>query len=165
MKNFAAIDFETANYHHSSVCSVGIVIVRNGEIADKIYRLIRPEPEWYSYWNTQIHGLTAVDTENEPVFPQVWEEIVPKIAGLPLVAHNSPFDEGCLRAVHKAYGMDYPNYSFRCTCQASRRVFGKSLPDHKLPTVAAHCGYELQQHHHALADAEACAQIAMKIIR
>jgi len=26
MKDFAAIDFETANYQRSSVCSVGIVI-------------------------------------------------------------------------------------------------------------------------------------------
>ncbi|MDR1762987.1 MAG: exonuclease, partial [Dysgonamonadaceae bacterium] len=69
MKSFAAIDFETANYHPSSVCSVGVVIVRDGQIVEKIYRLIRPEPEWYSYWNTQIHGLTAEDTQDAPVFP------------------------------------------------------------------------------------------------
>lgn len=29
MKNFAAIDFETANQQRTSVCSVGIVIVRD----------------------------------------------------------------------------------------------------------------------------------------
>ena len=34
MKDFAAIDFETANNQRSSVCSVGIVIVRDGEITD-----------------------------------------------------------------------------------------------------------------------------------
>ena len=164
MTDFATIDFETANYNPSSVCSVGVVIVRNGKIADKIYRLIRPEPEWYSYWNTQIHGLTAVDTENEPVFPFIWEEIAPHIAGLPLVAHNSPFDEGCLRAVHRVYQMDYPDYEFRCTCRASRRAFGKTLPNHQLHTVAAHCGFDLKNHHHALADAEACAVIAMMVL-
>ena len=95
--DFAAIDFEIANYYRSSVCSVGVVVVRNRQIVDKIYRLIRPEPEWYWYRFTQIHGLTAGDTENEKVFPYVWAEIDPKIADLPLVAHNSPFDEGCLR--------------------------------------------------------------------
>ena len=163
MLNFAAIDFETANYHHSSVCSVGVVIVRNGIITDKIYRLIRPEPEWYSYWNTQIHGLTVADTENEKVFPHVWADIAPKIAGLPLVAHNSPFDEGCLRAVFRVYQMDYPDYEFYCTCRASRKLFKKTLPNHKLHTVAAHCGFDLTNHHHALADAEACAVIAMKV--
>jgi DNA polymerase-3 subunit epsilon len=108
--------------------------------------------------------LTAADTENEKVFPHVWEEIAPKIKGLPLVAHNSPFDEGCLRAVFRVYQMDYPDYEFYCTCRASRSIFGKSLPNHKLPTVAAHCGYDLTKHHHALADAEACAVIALKIL-
>jgi DNA polymerase-3 subunit epsilon len=164
MKNFAAIDFETANYNPSSVCSVGIVIVRDGVLTEKIYCLIRPKPEWYSYWNTQIHGLTSRDTENTPVFPEVWREIAPKIAGLPLVAHNSPFDERCLRAAHRVYQMDYPGYEFYCTCRTSRRIFGKTLPNHRLQTVAAHCGYDLRQHHHALADAEACAAIAMKVL-
>jgi DNA polymerase-3 subunit epsilon len=165
MQNFAAIDFETANYNPSSVCSVGIVIIRDGQIVEKIYHLIRPEPEWYSYWNTQIHGLTAEDTQNAPVFPHVWAEIAPKIAGLPLAAHNSPFDEGCLRAAHRVYQMDYPDYTFHCTCRASRRVFGNNLPNHKLHTVAACCGYDLKNHHHALADAEACAAIAKKILK
>ena len=32
--NFAAIDFETANNERSLVCSVGVVIVRGGEIVD-----------------------------------------------------------------------------------------------------------------------------------
>lgn len=39
MKDFAAIDFETVNNERSSVCSVGIVIVRNGEIVDTFYSL------------------------------------------------------------------------------------------------------------------------------
>ncbi|MDR1455190.1 MAG: 3'-5' exonuclease [Tannerella sp.] len=163
MKDFAAIDFETANSYRSSVCSVGIVIVRGGQTVEKMYRLIRPDPEWYSFRNIQVHGLTAKDTRNAPVFPRVWAEIAPKILGLPLVAHNSPFDEGCLRTVHGVYQMDYPEYEFHCTCRASRRLFGKTLPNHQLQTVAAHCGYDLQAHHHALADAEACAAIALKV--
>ena len=32
MQDFAAIDFETANNERSSVCSVGVVIVKNGEM-------------------------------------------------------------------------------------------------------------------------------------
>ena len=164
MLDFAAIDFETANNEFSSVCSVGVVVVREGKIKDKIYRLIRPEPEWYLYWNTQIHGLTAADTADAKVFPDVWAEIAPKIEGLPLVAHNSPFDKRCLQAVFRTYQMDYPDYEFHCTCRASRRVFGKSLPNHQLHTVAAHCEFDLPNHHHALADAEACAVIAIKIL-
>ena len=43
MDNFAAIDFETANNERTSICSVGVVIVRNGEIADRFYSLVHPE--------------------------------------------------------------------------------------------------------------------------
>ncbi|WP_300725472.1 3'-5' exonuclease [uncultured Bacteroides sp.] len=164
MKNFAAIDFETANRERSSVCSVGIVIVRDGIVRQKIYRLIHPHPNYYSYWNIQVHGLTAQDTDAAPVFPDVWKEIAPLIEGLPLVAHNSPFDEGCLKAVFKTYQMDYPDYKFFCTCRAARRIFKDEIPDHRLPTVALRCGYDLTSHHHALADAEACAQIALQIL-
>lgn len=45
MENFAAIDFETANEQRTSVCSVGVVIVREGVFVDSYYSLIRPEPE------------------------------------------------------------------------------------------------------------------------
>ena len=58
MNNFAAIDFETANNERSSVCSVGIVVVRDGKIVDKFYSLIKPEPEYYNYWCSQVHGLS-----------------------------------------------------------------------------------------------------------
>ena len=50
------------------------------------------------------------------------------------------------------------------TLAVSRRYYGNSLPNHQLQTVAAACGYNLENHHHALADAEACAHIAMKLL-
>ena len=44
------------------------------------------------------------------------------------------------------------------------RLYGSSLPNHQLQTVAAACGYDLTRHLHALADAEACAAIALQIL-
>jgi DNA polymerase-3 subunit epsilon len=38
------------------------------------------------------------------------------------------------------------------------------LPNHQLHTVSEYCGYHLANHHHALADAEACAWIAREIL-
>lgn len=163
MKDFAAIDFETANNERTSVCSVGVIIVRNGEIVDSFYSLIQPEPNYYNYWCTQVHGLTEEDTEDAPIFPEVWKQIVPLIEGLPLVAHNKAFDESCLRAAFRCYQMDYPEYPFLCTLTTSRKVF-PDLENHQLHTVAQECGYVLENHHHALADAEACAAIAIKIL-
>lgn len=71
MKSFVAIDFETANQCRSSVCSVGLVIVRDNEVVDKFYSLIHPVPNYYSYQNTQVHGLTVDATQSAPVFPDV----------------------------------------------------------------------------------------------
>ena len=42
MQDFAAIDFETANYARSSVCSVGVIIVRGGEVWISSTRLSSP---------------------------------------------------------------------------------------------------------------------------
>jgi len=163
LRDFAAIDFETANEQLSSICSVGVVIVRNGVITERFYSLIQPEPDHYNYSNTQIHGLSYEDTVNAEVFPKVWKQIELLIEGLPLVAHNKGFDEACLKAVFKTYQMDYPDYRFYCTLAASRKQL-KYLPNHQLHTVAEDCGYLLTDHHNALADAEACAEIAMQLL-
>jgi len=182
MNDFIAIDFETANKYPSSVCSVGIVMVRQRKVVDTFYSLIQPEPNFYNYFCQRVHGLSAADTDNAPVFPYVWQQLEERIidvyfsdqlafddrrdliASIPFVAHNSRFDEECLKAVFRVYQMDYPDYRFRDTLAASRRHFGHSLPNHQLHTVAAACGYDLKNHHHALADAEACAAIALSIM-
>ena len=124
MKDFAAIDFETANQRRSSVCSVGIVVVRDGEIVDKFYSLIQPIPNYYTYWTTEVHGLTRGDTDGNPLFPDVWKQIEPRIAGLPLVAHNRPFDESCLQAVFAEYGM--------VLCRKLNRIWFNLLPRRRL---------------------------------
>ena len=164
LRSFNALDFETANEQPSSVCSVGLVIVRNDIIVDSFYSLIHPEPEYYQWFCRRVHGLGPEDTEDAPVFPEVWDKIAPMLEGYPLVAHNACFDEGCLKAVHRVYRMDYPDYVFHDTLTASRRRFGRDLPNHQLQTVACACGFDLTRHHHALADAEACAWIAREIL-
>ena len=162
MNDFAAIDFETANSSRSSICSIGIVIVRERKICEKIYRLVRPYPNYYNYYNTLIHGLSNIDTDEEAKFPEVWSDIAPLLEGLPLIAHNAPFDRGCLIAAHEAFLIEYPNYQFFCTLQESRRQL-PFIENHQLHTVSDYCGYPLENHHHALADAEACARIALKL--
>ena len=171
LRDFVAIDVETANEELSSICSVGVVIVSHGQIVDTYYSLIHPEPEYFSYFNRRVHGLSAIDTDDAPIFPVVWEEVerhiaavFPHAATVPFVAHNAPFDESCLRAAFKTYQLDYPDYLFYDTLAASRRQFRRSLPDHQLHTVAAACGYDLREHHHALEDAKACAVIALDLL-
>jgi len=172
MREGIAIDFETANECPTSVCSVGAVLFRDGEIVRSFYSLIQPEPNYYKYFCQRVHGLGHTDTDDAPCFPEVWAQLEAEIGqgvsleelGIPFVAHNSRFDEGCLKAVFNVYRMTYPDYEFHDTLWASRRHFGASLPNHQLHTVSEACGYILENHHHALADAEACAWIAMEIL-
>ena len=65
MRDFAAIDFETANECPSSVCSVGVVIVRGGEVTDSFYSLIHPEPEYYKWFCQEVHGIGPEDLEED----------------------------------------------------------------------------------------------------
>ena len=184
MKDFVAIDFETANGQHSSICSVGLVVVRNGEIVDTYYSLVKPTPNYYAWFCQEVHGLDRCDTDNAPVFSKVWAEIENLLArdfqdqfpdsdeplcdklsnSVILVAHNARFDQSCLNAAFSTYGIHDRYYTFLDTLAQSRRHFGNALPNHQLQTVAAACGYDLKNHHHALADAEACAWIAREIL-
>jgi len=59
--------------------------------------------------------------------------------------------------------MDSPDKEFLDTLCVSRRKFCH-LPNHQLQTVAEACDFCMKNHHHALADAEACAWIAREII-
>jgi DNA polymerase-3 subunit epsilon len=163
MNDFVAIDFETANACPSSVCSVGLVQVRNGVVTDSYYSLIRPEPDYYAWFCRKVHGLGPEDTKDADIFPDVWQRAECLIGDLPLVAHNKQFDEHCLRSVMQVYQMDWPDYHFYCTLKASRRKM-PYLENHQLHTVAYACGFDLRNHHNALADAEACAAIALKIL-
>jgi DNA polymerase-3 subunit epsilon len=65
LRDFIAIDFETANQEPSSVCSVGVVMVRDGQIVDSFYSLIQPEPNYYNYWCQRVHGITQIETVEE----------------------------------------------------------------------------------------------------
>ena len=130
MKNFVAIDFETANYEPTSICFVGLVVVRGGEITQRMHRLVCPEPDYYiRRFSEQVHGIYPADTCGAPTFDAVWSEIVPWVEGLPFVAHNKAFDERVLRAACRMYGIDYTYGTFLCTLRQARRV----IPARPLP--------------------------------
>ena len=163
LHDFAAIDFEGANGEVTSACSMGVVIVRADEIVERFYSLIKPVPNKYDFWTTKVHGITYKDTNHAPLFPEVWDHVKDKVRGLPMVAHGISFDERVLKALHELYHIPYPNFKFYCTHLGSELLVPE-LENHKLQTVAKHFGYDLAgNHHNAVADAEACAVIAMHI--
>ncbi|GAA1465625.1 exonuclease domain-containing protein [Nocardiopsis exhalans] len=156
---WTAIDFETANQDRGSVCAVGLVRVSEGRVVDRFSTLIRP-PEAVSFFsrhNTAVHGITAADVTEAPTWEKVREQVVDFVQGGALVAHNAPFDMGALRQACAHTGQALPAFDYACTLALSRRTW--DLPDHRLPTVCAHVGHQITQHHRADADAEAAAHI------
>ncbi len=157
MSTFLAIDFETANYASDSACAIGLVRVENGEIISEESRLIcPPSPEFYF---THIHGLTWGDVEFEPTFQNVWPDIETYFDGIDfLAAHNSGFDAKVLKSCCATYDLTPPTEEFICTVKLARGMW--NVRPTKLPNVAHFLGLDLD-HHDALSDSRACANIVI----
>ncbi len=157
MTTFAAIDFETANNYRDSACAVGLVIVSDGIIVQRMFTLIRPPTSFFQF--TYIHGITWEDVENEGSFGEIWPNIFDGIKHVDfLVAHNASFDKGVLNACCSSHGILMPKQNFHCTVQIARKSW--NIFPTKLPNVCNYLDIELN-HHEALSDAEACARIVI----
>ncbi|GAA3729137.1 exonuclease domain-containing protein [Salinactinospora qingdaonensis] len=159
---WSAIDFETANSHPGSVCSVGLVRICGGEIVARSTTVVRPPRpvDWFARFNIEFHGITPAHVADAPEWPEVFDHILDFAAGAPLVAHNATFDMGVIRSACAQAGLSWPELPYTCSLATARRVW-RDLPDYKLPTVCARIGHELLRHHSADADAEAAAQIML----
>lgn len=162
---FAAIDFETANQFRGSPCQIGLVIVRNGEIVDEQRRLIRPPeatgPDDFDDYNIRLHGIDWEMVKGEPEFDDVWKSLSQIIGDRPIVAHNAAFDVGVLRDSLDMFGLPWPILSYTCTLVTSRRLL--TLPSYTLGFVASELNIDPGQHHDALDDARAAAEIMLKL--
>lgn len=159
--NFYAFDFETASYDKHSACSIAIVKVENSRIVDEFYTLIKPETPFF-WRNTQIHGIHESDVVNAPKFPEVWQQIQHCFQPNRLVvAHNASFDCSVLAGCLDYYGLEQPNYLSLCTVKTSRKLFPE-FPNHKLNTVCENLNITLNNHHDALEDSRACAEILLQ---
>ena len=152
MHNFTAIDFETAQNSRWSICQVGMVRVVGGRVIDTVNRLVQPPDNYYSYRNMDIHGICSTDTMNEPCFVTVWPEIRQYIQNECVVAYYGKFDFGCLKSTLEYYQLGIPDYQQECTY----KIYGKRLnllcEEHQIPL----------NHHDALSDAFACAELYMR---
>lgn len=156
--NFAAIDFETANFFRDSACSIGVAIVRDGRIVHTVHRLIRPPSSWFKF--TWVHGIVWSQVKDAPPFGTVWPEIAPLLEGVDfLAAHNASFDQGVLSACLKRNDLPVPDLPFVCSLKVAREVWG-GFRRNRLSDVCARLKIPLN-HHDALSDAEACAQILL----
>lgn len=161
--DFVAIDFETANSKRNSVCSVAVVGVKDNKMYEMFYSLVKPPEMNFSYYNTQIHGITADDVRSMPTFPQIWDKLKMCLDKKIVLAHNASFDMGVLKSVLNTYELDEPNFNYYCTVSIAKKVW-PDLENHKLNTLADHFNINFK-HHNALHDSKVCAMIAVLATR
>jgi DNA polymerase-3 subunit epsilon len=161
--SFTAIDFETANSVWGSVCAVGLVKVSDGAITGRYSTLIKPPEGLYDFHpiNMSKHGITADDVADAPSWSQILPEIMAFAGEDTLVAHNAGFDLGALRQACDWTGLEYPDLKYMCTLVMSRAVY--DFPVHKLNWLVHELGLDPFEHHDAVQDAHACAQICLDI--
>lgn len=157
--NFLAIDFETATPKRTSICEVGICVVRDGAIVETRSWLTQPAGNLYSYWNIKCHGIQPEDTKNAQSFPEVWEEIEQLYLDVfdTFVAHNATFDRSCLERSAEFYHLHLPELKWHCSLQTARKVYDFGC--NTLGYLCEQLGIPEGTHHRAGDDAEMCARL------
>lgn len=156
-ERFVALDFETADNGGDSACAMGIVRVENGEVVLREHYLIRPPRKQMFF--THIHGIRWSDVANQPTFGELWSRVRDRFDGVDFIsAHNASFDRRVLYASCETYGLVPPPQPFLCTVDLARKIW--NIRPTKLPNVCQFLNIELN-HHDALSDASACAQIVI----
>ncbi len=153
--NFVALDFETADPGADSACAIGLVKVVEGQVTEKHIHLIRPPRPYFHF--THIHGITWEDCKDKPTFAQLWPRLRAVFDGARFIAaHNASFDKRVLTACCQKAGFPPPSLPFLCTVKLSRALW--NIRPTKLSDVCRELAIKLQ-HHEALSDANACAEI------
>ena len=163
--DFTATDFETANSYRGSSCSVGLVKVRDDQIADESYTLVHPPArfDYFDDFNTWLHGISAQMVADAPSWRQVADWIVRYTDSDTLVCHNAGFDIGVIRYACIADEVPWSSVDFLCTLVLARQAY--RLPSYRLPFVAAQCDVDFHQHHQASDDARCAALITVAMAR
>ena len=157
---FNAIDVETANSSAASICQIGIVQVRNGEIKGVLSFLVNPEQP-FSPVNIGIHGIGEHTTKDSATLPQLESRLRRLLEGRPLVSHTG-FDRAALDGAMVRYCLQ----PIRTPWLDSAWIARRSWPERyrrrgwNLANVAGHLGI-LFRHHDAAEDARASAEIVL----
>ncbi len=161
-QEYVVVDLETtggrAEYHR--VTEIGAVKIRNGVIVDTFETLLDPARRIPSKI-TRLTGITNEMVEGKPGFAEVADDLESFLGEAIFVAHSVNFDYGFLRREFERIGRSFRRPTL-CTVVAMRKFF-PSLPSYGLGNLCKEFGIELRDHHRALCDAKATAQLLQMI--
>lgn len=159
---FTLVDVETTggSPYYDRVIEVGIIRVVRGEVKQTLSTLINPGVSIPAFI-TSITGIRDSHVKKAPKFEKVFPEINKLFKGSIFVAHNVNFDYHFLRGEYLRLGKDFEMPKM-CTVRLSRALY----PEHKrhgLSAIIERFGFECEDRHRALGDAQVLWDFMQKI--
>ena len=155
--HFIAIDVETANYNIHSLCQIGLVEYRAGEIAPVWETLLNPH-DHFSRFNIEIHGITPEMVTDAPAFPDIYPALHDFLAGNIVISHTK-FDKGAINGAVSHFGLPPINCTWLDSALIAKRAWPQfSRGGFGLANLSRFLDFKFR-HHDALEDARACAYI------
>ena len=161
-QNYVVVDVETTGGRGENhrVTEIGAVKVRGGRVVDRFQTLLNPQRSIPPNI-IRLTGISPAMVETAPYFADVVDEFEAFMQDAIFVAHNVEFDYGFIAAEFRRIGRTF-RYPKLCTCASMRRLY----PGHRSYSLASLCrAYDipLKQHHRALCDAEAAAELLLLV--
>lgn len=152
--DFIVIDFETATRNNNSACQVGVVAIKDLLVVDYYESYIRPPYNRFEVENMNVHGITPDKTETAPTMDEAWEEMKAFFSeNMPVIAHNAHFDMSVLRLSTSA---EIPNFVYADSVSIVSPFISGSK---SLDNCVKEFGITFDDHHNALSDATATAEV------
>lgn len=156
IKDYISVDIENPNARGNSICSIGVIIVKDNKIIDKKYSLINPEDR-FDINNSKITGLTYADVKDAPTFKEYWKSIEDLFKNNIIVGHNITYDLSVISKALERYDIDAPVFNYYCTLKLSRKYINTN--SYSLNSLCDLLKINLDNHHNALEDALSSQEI------
>ena len=159
---FVTIDVEWAT-RDQMICQIGLAVVRNGEIVNHPQWLIQPPGNEYDETLFRSHSIRPEMTETAPTLEEVWPEIQPYLLEGELWAHNAVSAE--IPAFQKSlseYNMSADWLCINDSIELFQRTDCKGGNGLAQCCMAMNVPFDETQHHDALYDAEALAELLIR---
>lgn len=157
---FVVFDLETTGFssEYDKIIEIGAVKIKNGNIIDSFSTFVNPEIK-IPYNITELTSITNDDVKNADTIDNVLPKFMEFCKDSVLVAHNANFDMSFIRKNCNDLSIDI-NYTIMDTVPLAKFLFPE-LKRYKLNTIAKHLGVSLENHHRAVDDAKATADILL----
>ncbi|MDL2236167.1 PolC-type DNA polymerase III, partial [Christensenellaceae bacterium OttesenSCG-928-L17] len=162
-QTYVVFDVETTGLkaEQGYIIEIGAVKLKGGKIVDRLSTFVHPGAPIPPNI-TKLTGIENHMVEDAPLAGEVLAELRAFCEGCVLVAHNAPFDTGFIRVHGARHGIAF-DMPYVDTLTLSRYLFF-GLASHRLDALCSHLNIPLENHHRAVNDAEATAELFLHML-